>query len=159
VLRSTWLFWALLALFTILLILTAVGFTILFHGYEVARASLPLILIFCFLLAFISFLPFHAARRMYKTMISAGKPIAFRFTADGIHAHTDYSSGDTSWAVLWKVYEAKTFFCLYLDAGSAWVIPKRFFADANQQELWRSLVEAQLEPKKILKPGVVGKLL
>ena len=48
VLRKTWWFWALIASFTIVLITTAVVFTILSYRFEVAKASLPLILACCF---------------------------------------------------------------------------------------------------------------
>jgi hypothetical protein len=158
-LRRTWWFWALLAFFLVVLIVVAVVFTILSHGYEVARASLPLILACCFMLVIISICPYLAARKQFKTMIVTDQPVSFRFAPEGMHTQTGYSSGDTSWKAFWRVYEAKTFFCLYFSAGSALVIPKRFFASPSQQDQWQELVEAQIQPKKIERPGVVGKLL
>jgi len=158
-LRRTWWFWAVFASFAIMLVVTAVVFTILSHSYEIARACLPLILAFSFFPAIISICPYLAARKQFKTMIVADKSVSFRFALEGMHTQTGYSSGDTSWEAFWRAYEAKTFFCLYFSAGSALVIPKRFFASPNQQDQWRELVEAQIQPKRIEKPGVVGKLL
>lgn len=154
--------WWLVAMFTAILILivgVALVVSILFHAPEVARATLPVALILLFWLAFVGLMPYLAARRQFKTMIAFGEPVGFRFSSDGVHSVTGYSSGDTSWKAFWKICEAKTFFSLYFGAGSAWLLPKRFFSDVTEQEKWRRLVEAQIHPKTILKPGVVGKLL
>ena len=110
-------------------------------------------------LAFVGLIPYFAARRIYKTSITLGRPVVFTFSSDGVHTVTDYSSGDISWKAFWRIREAKTFFALYPSAGSALILPKRFFASPTQQEQWRELVEAQIQPKKILRPDVLGKLL
>jgi hypothetical protein len=110
-------------------------------------------------LVVVGLIPYLAARRIYKTSTTLGKPVVLTFSPDGVHTVTGYSSGVISWKAFWKIREARTFFALYPSEGSASILPKRFFASPTQREQWRELVNAQIQPKKILKPGVVGKLL
>ena len=157
--RRIW--WIAVPLTVILLLIVGVaGFiSVAYRSVEVARATIPFALLSLMWLAIFGLCPYLSARRVYKTSISLGEPVSFGFSTDGVHAVTGYSSGDTSWKAFWAIYEAKTFFSLYCNAGSAFLLPKRFFNDSNQLEQWRRLVEAQIEPKKIVQPGVVGKLL
>lgn len=158
-LRKTWWFWALISTCMIMLIVTVVVFTILSHGYEVARPSLPIVLACLFFLTLKGVPPYVAARREYQSNMRLDEPMVVKFSSAGVHAVSSNSSGDTSWKAFWRICEAKSFFCLYYSAGSAWILPKRFFVSSIQQDQWRELVEAQIQPKKIEKPGMVGKLL
>jgi hypothetical protein len=158
-LRRIWWFVALLTTILFVILGVAAVVSVVFRSIEVARAALPIAGATLFWLAVVGGMPYLAARRQYSTMIALGKPVTFRFSYEGVHSVTGYSSGDVSWKAFWTIREAKTFFALHFSAGSAWILPKRFFADTSQQEKWRELVEAQIQPKKILKPGVVGKLL
>lgn len=157
--RRIWWFAVPVTAFLFLILGVAAFVSVVYRSVEVARAAIPIVLATIFWLTLVGLCPYLSARRVYKTSIALGEPVSFEFAANGVHAVTGYSSGDTSWKAFWAIYEAKTFFSLYFNAGSAWLLPKRFFSDLNQQEQWCRLVEAQIEPKKIVKPGVVGKLL
>ena len=157
--RRIW--WIVAPFVVIVLIIVVVSgvVSIVFHSIEVARAAVPFVLITLMWLAIIGLMPYLAARRQFRTMVALGEPVEFGFSSGGVHMVTGYSSGDVSWKAFWKIREAKTFFALYFGGGTAWILPKRFFASPSQQDQWRELVEARIQPKKIEKPGVVGKLL
>ena len=55
------------------------------------------------------------------------------------------------------VRETKSLFLLYLAPRRAVIVPKRFFESPEQMEQWRQLVLAAVAPKKIEKPGLIGR--
>lgn len=158
-LRRIWWFVILVTAFLLGVLGLAVVLSFLLQDSELARATSPVALIAVLWIAFVGLVPFLGARRQFKTMVGFDEPLAFTFSEDGIHTVTAHSSGETSWKPFWKICEANTFFCMYFSAGSAWVIPKRFFKDLEQQRNWRALVNEKITPKQILRPGVVGRLL
>jgi hypothetical protein len=70
-----------------------------------------------------------------------------------------YFSSEISYEALWAVRETKSLFLLYLGAGSAILLPKRFFKDAAQQSDWRIFLQQQISPKRIMRSGFLGRWL
>jgi len=159
-LRRTW--WLVLfAILLLLLMLLAVAvLAFVFDDYATARSiGPPLLLGFVFCIAFIGLPPYLSARKIFKSAVEFHGPVTYNFSPHGIHTVSAHSSSDTGWQALWAVRETKNSFSIYFNAGAALVVPKRFFKDARRQDDWRRMVEAAIEPKKIEKPGAVGRLL
>jgi hypothetical protein len=68
-------------------------------------------------------------------------------------------SSEIGYEALWSVRETKSLFLLFLGAGSAVVLPKRFFKDPVQQSDWRILLEQRILPKSITTSGFLGRWL
>lgn len=103
--------------------------------------------------------PYRGARRQLNTNASISEEIAFVFSSCGIHRKGAHFEGDMDYTLLWAVFETKSLFLLYLSAGSAFALPKRFFKDAGRQQAWRALLERQIAPKTIAKPDFFARLL
>ena len=103
--------------------------------------------------------PYRGAKRQMKTSIPLSGQIVHVFSSQGIHRSGAHFSSDTSYEALWAVRETKSLFALYFSASSAFVLPKRFFRDAAQQNDWRILVEEHISPKVITRSGFLGRWL
>lgn len=126
---------------------------------EFARTTgTPFLLLFAFWIA-LAAAPYRGARRQLKTNISLANPITTTFSSEGIHRTGSHFSGDLSYQALWEVCETRSLFLLYTGAGSALLLPKRFFRDAAQENDWRVFVERQIAPKRISKAGFLGRRL
>ncbi|MGO9095579.1 MAG: YcxB family protein [Bryobacteraceae bacterium] len=53
--------------------------------------------------------------------------------------------------------ETKSLFLLYSMSNLAMILPKRLFQSPEQMKQWRQLVLAAIAPKKIEKPGLIGR--
>ncbi len=146
----------LVSLFGLLLVALV---AVLTSDLEVVRStSIPLLLLFAFW-AFLAWVPYRGARRQLQTNISLTQPITSAFSSEGIHRAGSQFSSDLSYKALWEVRETKSLFLLYPGAGSAILLPKRFFNDTAQENDWRVLIETQIAPKRIAKPGLLGRRL
>ena len=143
--RTTWWFVALVYLFLV--------------GIVVVAATAAVVLLFLVWTAPLVVLPYMAAKKHLRTCVELREPIAYTFSEQSIHFTSAHSSSDISWKALYRVRETKSMFCLYFGASSAWLLPKRFFKDANEQNSWRQLVEQQILPATIARPGfIIGRL-
>jgi hypothetical protein len=156
ILRRTW--WFVLPLLLFLLVVTVIATVaaLMFRSTEIASKGTPFLLLLLFWSGVFAYCPYLAARRLLKTSRVFGQHGVYRFSAETIHFSSADSSGDTSWRALWVVRETKSMFLLYLNEYSAYLLPKRFFSDANEQNAWRRLVEQRILPKVISKPGFIG---
>lgn len=59
----------------------------------------------------------------------------------------------------YKVCETGSCFLLFVSSQMTQILPKRFFADLGEQAAWEKLVESQIAPKKIERPGFLVKYL
>ncbi len=156
-LRRTWWFVIIVTLVVLVAGVLAAVLALVFHDSRTATYGSPILLLFLMWLGTIVVLPQSAARKQLRTGASLRDPINYTFSAQGIHSKSAFSSGETSWKAFWEVCETKTLFCLYFTSSSALVLPKRFFKDEVELSGWRSLVEEQIAPKKIIEPGFVGR--
>lgn len=157
-LRLTW--WFVIAVMLILLagVILAAVLALEFHDYKTARTNgIPILLAFLVWCAALTVLPYIGARKQLKTNASIREPFVYIFSPGGIRFNNAFISGETSWNAFWRICETKTLFCLYPGAGSAWVLPKRFFKNESEASGWRRLAEEQIAPKKIIAPGFVGR--
>ena len=111
--RRIWWFAVPVTIILLVILVVVAAISVVYRSVEVARAAIPIVLATIFWLTLVGLCPYLSARRVYKTTIALGEPVAFGFSANGVHAVTGYSSGDTSWKAFWAIYEAKTFFSLY----------------------------------------------
>jgi len=157
-LRRTW--WFVIVVMLILLagVILAAVLAFVFHDYKTASTNgIPILLVFLFWCAALTVLPYAGARKQLRTNASIREPFVYTFSPEGIHFRNAFISGETSWNAFWRICETKSLFCLYPGAGAAWVLPKRFFKDDAEQNGWRRLVEEKIAPKKIMRPGFVGR--
>lgn len=140
-------------------VLLAVVVALLTSDLELARhAGTPFLLLLIFVTA-LATTPYRGAKRLMKTSPHFSAPITYIFTPRGIHSSGLHFSGDVSYEALWTVRETKSLFLLYLNAGSAFVLPKRFFKDSVQQNDWRLVLDQRISPNSIVKPGFLGRWL
>jgi hypothetical protein len=157
--RRTWWIVLLMTLVSLVGVLLAAVVALLTSDLELARHNgTPFLLLLIFWI-FILATPFWAAKRLMKTSIPLSAPITSIFSSRGIHQTGMHFSSDISYETLWAVRETKSLFLLYLSAGSALVLPKRFFKDAVQQNDWRILMEQRISPKRITKSGFLSRWL
>lgn len=155
--RRTW--WLVLGPIVVLLVGVIMAGIVAFvlHDYELARQNgTPFLLVLIFLGAVV-ILPYTSAKKIQKTQTGIRGPLAYSFSLQGVQCVTSVSSSQSDWSALWRVCETKSLYALYFGAGSAWLVPKRFFQGATEQNEWRQLVEQQIAPKRIIKPGVVAR--
>jgi hypothetical protein len=103
--------------------------------------------------------PYRVAKRQMKTSVLISAPIQSIFSTQRINHSGTHFSNEVSYEALWAVHETRSLFLLYSNATSAFVLPKRFFKDAAQQNDWRVLVERRITPKVITKSGFLGRCL
>jgi hypothetical protein len=131
--------------------------------YNVAEIAVKVALRLGFLLiawfGLLSAAPYLCTRQMLKTQASLRGPVHYVFSDREISHRSEHGQGNFSWSVLWKVYETKSLFCLYLSSAMAVIVPKRFFESPEQQERWRRLVERRIHPKRIIRSNIIGKLI
>lgn len=140
-------------------VLLAVAVAVLTSDWGLVRHNgTPFLLMLIFWI-FIMATPYLAAKRLMKTTIPLSAPITCIFSPRVIQRTGTHFSSEISYEALWAVRETKSLFLLYLGAGSAILLPKRFFKDASQQDDWRILVEQRISPKHITKSGFLGRWL
>jgi hypothetical protein len=140
-------------------VLLAAVAALLTSDLELARRNgTPFLLLLIFWVV-LATTPYRGAGRLMKTNIPLSGPITYVFSSQGIRRSGLHFSSEISYKALWAVRETKSLFLLYLGAGSAIVLPKRFFKDAVQQNDWRNLVERGISPKGVTKSGFLGRWL
>ena len=102
-------------------------------------------------------LPYRNARKQLRAQPYLGEPMTHTFTTEKISA----SGASTSWSIGWstvrRVTETKSLFITYHGLNLGVIIPKRLFQTPAQMDAWRKLIVAAAPPKRIDKPGVVGR--
>ena len=157
--QRTWWIILLMMFISLVGVVLALVVAMLTSDLELARDNgTPFLLLLAFWTC-IATTPYRGAKRLMKTSAYFSAPITYIFTLRGIHSTGIHISSDISYEALWAVRETKSLFLLYLSAGSALVLPKRFFKDAVQQNDWRLLIEQRIFPKGIAKPGLLGRWL
>jgi YcxB-like protein len=157
--RYTWWLVLLFMLVTFVGVLLALVVAVLTPELELARRAGTWFLVLLIFWIFIATAPYRSAKRQMKTSIPLSGQILYVFSSQGIHSSGAHFSSDISYEVLWAVRETKSMFALYASASYAFVVPKRFFNDATQENDWRILVEEHISPKVITKSGFLGRWL
>ena len=103
--------------------------------------------------------PYRIAKKQMKTNMALFGPIKYIFSSLGMNHSGLHFSSDVAYQGLWAVAETKSLYLLYYGEGSAFLVPKRFFRDAGQQNDWRILIEQGISPKGIEKPGFLARWL
>jgi hypothetical protein len=157
--RRTWWIVLLMTIISFVGVLLAVVVAVLTPDLELARHNgTPFLLLLVFWTCIVT-TPYWAAKRQMKTTVPLSAPITYIFSSKSIHRTGTHFSSDISYEALWAVRETRSLYLLYLGAGSALVLPKRFFKDAAQQDDWRTLVEQRISPKCITKSGFLSRWL
>jgi hypothetical protein len=92
-----------------------------------------------------------SAKRQMATNKCLSERIHYTFSENGIDATAPSSSGHTSWTNIYKAYETKSTFLLFISKNMMYTIPKRCFADNAQLVSFRQLLKSQLSSKAKLK--------
>jgi hypothetical protein len=128
------------------------------------QSGLPLLINaipFLFLLLFWVFamccLPYLAARRMFAAQRVLREPVTWVFTSEGVSSSGPSASSSFVWDVLKALRETTSLFLLYTAPNAAHIVPKRLFATPDEIEQWRQMVEAYAAPRRMEKPGLVGR--
>lgn len=154
--RFWWMFVA-VTLVVLTVVLLAAVLVILTHDVEEAGANVTKpVFVFLVWCGIVAVCPYFSARKQMRTQPSIREPISYQFSSQGIHLTAKYSSSEISYKGLWLVRETKSQFCLDLSAGTALLVPKRFFKDVTEQTEWRALLEQGISPKKIVGPDLIG---
>jgi hypothetical protein len=157
--RRTWWIVVLATLVSVAGVLLALIVLVLTSNYQlVIRNGTPFLLLLLFWTCIVTS-PYRSAQRQMKTAKRLSAPIMYRFSSQGIHSEGLHFTSELSYDALWAVRETKSLFLLYPGAGSALVVPKRFFKDAPQQNHWRTVLEQGIVPKRITKGGFLGRWL
>jgi len=157
--RRTWWIVLLMTFLSLAGVLLAVLATLLTSNLELAwQNGTPFLLLLVFWACVVTS-PYWAAKRSTKTTITLSSPIKYIFSSQDIRSTGTHFSSEITYEALWAVRETKSLFLLYLGAGSAIVLPKRFFKDALQQNDWRILMEQRISPKAITTSGFLGRWL
>jgi hypothetical protein len=157
--RHTWWIVLLMTLISLAGVLLAAVVALLTSDLELVRRNGTPFLLMLMFWTFVIASPYLAAKRLMKTTIPLSASITCIFSSRGIHRSGLHFSSEISYEALWAVRETKSLFLLYSGAGSAFVLPKRFFKDASQQNDWRILVEQRISPKRIMRSGFLGRWL
>ena len=155
--RRFWWVFVPVTLVVLTVVLLATVLVIVSHDVEEAWApvtkSVFVFLVWC---GIVAACPYLAARKQMQTQVSFREPIVYQFSSEGIHVIAKYSSSEISYKGIWMARETESQFCLYLSAGAALLVPKRFFKDVAEQTEWRALLEQGISPKKIVGPDLIG---
>lgn len=157
-LRRTW--WVVAVLFTLLVAGFALSLLVGFNtgDYTIFRENgLTLGFVMLFWIAIFFGMPHLGAQAMLKSSAAVGHPVAYIFTPNGFRCKGKDHSSKLAWNHIWKVSETGSQFLLYVNAGGAICVPKRFFEDEAQIQAWRGLVASEIAPKTIEAPGFVAK--
>ena len=102
-------------------------------------------------LLFLLINPYLGARRQMKSNKCLNQRLHYIFNEAGIQTTAPSSSGQTSWANIYKAYETRSNFLLFISKNMMYTIPKRCFVDSSQMEQFRQLLKSQLKSKAKLK--------
>jgi YcxB-like protein len=148
-----------MTLFSLVGVILAALVALMTPNLELARqGGIPFLLLLLFWTCLVTS-PYWAAKKLMKTQITLSSPITYVFSSQSVQSRGRHFSSEVSYEALWAVRETRSLFLLFFGAGSALVVPKRFFKDAIQENDWRSLVRQQISPKDIAKPGFLSRWL
>jgi hypothetical protein len=161
-LRRGWLIVVVVALVLILLLLFPQFALISSANPEYDwRAALtnatPFIILLLFWALVIGVIPYRTARKQLAAQSYLREPITYVFTSETISGTGISASWSIVWNVLKRVQETESLFLLYHGPNIAVIVPKRFFQSPAEMERWCQLVLACIAPKRIEKPGLIGR--
>jgi len=103
------------------------------------------------LLLFIIAGTYFGAKRQMSSNKSLSQRIHYTFDETGIATVAPSSSGRTAWENIYKAHETKTNFLLFISKNMMYTIPKRCFADIQQLNAFKQLLQSQLTSRAKLK--------
>ena len=110
-----------------------------------------------FLVYLFVFNPKSTAGKLAHAMPSKGTLVTFRFDDLEIGTASDHHHAKLDWARVIEAFETESQFLLYINADSALLVPKRFFADDAQIEAFREQLGNLAVPIRLNPPGPVGR--
>lgn len=155
--RTWWLVLAIAILMAMVLLLLVPAVLLIENPGTVLGPVGRLGLIVVLLIGLLMLGPSIAVRSMRKSSSVFGRPMKLAFTGRGVRTQGADYAGETSWTHAWRVVETQSQFLIYLNAGSAILVPKRFFADEAEMERWRALVREGIAPKRIESPRLLAR--
>jgi hypothetical protein len=108
-------------------------------------------------LAWLALLVPWSAWRSWKARPSLRESATIWFDADGMRNKTADSSAQVAWRLILSVRETKSLFLMYYAPNMAYLVPKRFFANAEDIAAFRALVADSVVPHTITPPGLVAR--
>jgi YcxB-like protein len=123
--------------------LVLVGIYFLLSGGDVAL-TVSLIATGAFLLGLLMTSSILLPRQRFRADPRFKGEYFLRFLEDGIEFHTDDIDAKVSWRIYKEALETKDFFLLSDGGSTLSVIPKRVFANAEQEMLFRQLLDTKV---------------
>ncbi len=116
------------------------------------------IFVTCFVvwLCLMFILPYRTARKQYASQSLLSEADSYTITPNKIEYSGKSASSQMLWAVVREIRETKSLFLLYHAHNLAMILPKRFFVDAQEMAVWRSLAVSKFA-KGIATPGLIGR--
>ncbi|MEO8100290.1 MAG: YcxB family protein [Acidobacteriota bacterium] len=154
--------WWLLVIVAVLMLfgLSLAGLLALAGAGDVALAYGVAVLI---ILAFAGFrfglLPYIHAKKLLASTNPWGGEVTRTFSPEHIESTGPAARSEFGWTRVDAVYETRSGYLIYLGPVAAVVIPKRWFVGIEQEADWRTLVERQISPKRLIAPGWLGRRL
>lgn len=106
-----------------------------------------LILLGCILLLMMLFVLYVNPKRVFKQEPKFRDEYTLIFSNEGIKFETEHINSTIAWNHYSKIKENRDFFYLIYGKYMFTIIPKRAFTDKKDEELFRILVEENLEKK------------
>ena len=103
--------------------------------------TLPCLLLLC--------VPLVNAELVFRKTPRIAQKISYMFDEQGIQSDMEDSSGRMGWSVIHRLGETNSLFLFYISPYFAWLVPKRFFANDADMQIFLELLSAHVEPLKI----------
>jgi hypothetical protein len=145
--RRPWHQTLVLVFFLLIFAMAIAGYVQGHHGNLAWGA--PYFLLFVVWLASGVGIPWSTAKSKTAGQPWRGEATTFVFDTEGVRVATASMSSDVRWGVLREVCETKNLFLLRSGEGLPVVIPKRFFASAEEMNVWKSFVQEQMKCRPI----------
>jgi hypothetical protein len=126
-------------------------------SWKGALSAAPFVLfgfMFLFWTWVIWILPYWTAKKQLAAQSYLREPTTLVFNSDSISGTWSSVSSTFAWDILKHARETRSLFLLYHAPNMAVIVPKRFFQNADQLDLWRQLVTSHLP---IGKSGAIGR--
>ncbi len=139
----TWSFRILIMFIAIMLVYVGIQLLTLNSSLDVALISLaPIVIVIVILAVFTYFNPIVRYRIRKEPKYIAEQ--TWRFSEDSVHWKTEYSESTSGWKSYARVVESKNFFSLFLQSNLFTPIPKRAFANADEESRFRELLKRKI---------------
>lgn len=139
----TWSFRFLIVFIVVMLVLAGVQVMLMNSPLDETMVLLaPIALVLVVLAAFTYFNPIMRYRIRKEPKYITEQ--IWRFSEDSVHWKTAYSESTSGWKSYARVVESKNFYSLFLQSNMFTPIPKRAFANAEEESRFRELLKRKI---------------